>query len=203
MDELSAWRELIPLVLTAAWCHGPASPLLPAAFEPVLMAYGRSHSPVLIALVAVLTSVGMESVNYLGYGYLLRSRRLGRVRETSARLTALFARRPFLVCLLVAATPLPDWSARVLGAFARYPARRYLLAFALGRVPKFWLLATLGHALDPSGLVLLTIAAGSLLLTCAAMWLRRRQRSTAAAGAHRPTLILSHTEAHPQGTPAT
>jgi uncharacterized membrane protein YdjX (TVP38/TMEM64 family) len=185
MDELSSWPELIPLVLTAAWCHGPASPLLPAAFEPVLMAYGRSHSPLLIALVAVLTSVGMESVNYLGYGYLLRSRRLGRAREISARLTALFARRPFLVCLLVAATPLPDWSARVLGAFARYPVRRYLLAFALGRVPKFWLLATLGHALNPSGSVLLMIAAGSLLVTGAAMGLRR---------------LRSHTEAHPQGT---
>lgn len=33
----------------------------------------------------------------------------------------------------------------MLGAFARYPAQRYLLAFALGRIPKFWLLATLGH----------------------------------------------------------
>jgi membrane protein YqaA with SNARE-associated domain len=197
MGKLSAWPELIPLVLSAAWCHGPASPFLPAAFEPVLMAYGRSHSPLLIALVAVLTSVGVESMNYLGYGYLLRSRRLSRVRETSARLTALFARRPFLVCLLVAATPLPDWSVRVLGAFARYPARRYLLAFALGRVPKFWLLATLGHALQLSGTVLLTIAAGSLLLTYAAMWLRRLKGSNAAAGSHRSTLIMGHAETHP------
>jgi uncharacterized membrane protein YdjX (TVP38/TMEM64 family) len=181
VDELQSWPELIPLVLTAAWCHGPASPFLPAAFEPVLMAYGRSHSPLLIALIAVVTSVGVESLNYLGYGYLLRNHRLGRVRETSARLTALFARRPFLVCLLVAGTPLPDWGVRVLGAFARYPARRYLLAFALGRVPKFWLLATLGHALQLSGSVLLAIAAGSLLLTYAALWVRRRQASVAVA----------------------
>lgn len=177
MDKISSWVELIPLVLTAAWCHGPASPLLPAAFEPVIMAYGRTHPALLIALIAVVTSVAVESVNYLGYGYLLRSRRLGRVRETSARLTALFARRPFLVCLAVAATPLPDWSVRVLGAFARYPAQRYLLAFALGRIPKFWLLATLGHALQIPGSVLLAVAVGSLLLTYAVMWLRRRQRT--------------------------
>src|SRR5919112_6538983 len=110
MVNLPAWPELIPLILVAAWCHGPASPLLPGAFEPVLMAYGRSYSPMLIALIAVVTTVAMESVNYLGYGYLLRNRRVARVRETSAGLTALFARRPFLVCLLVAATPLPDWS---------------------------------------------------------------------------------------------
>ncbi len=92
MDELSSWVELVPLILSAAWCHGPASPLLPAAFEPVIMAYGRTHPAVLIAAIAVITSVAAESVNYLGYGYLLRSRRLGRVRQTSARLTALFAR---------------------------------------------------------------------------------------------------------------
>jgi uncharacterized membrane protein YdjX (TVP38/TMEM64 family) len=144
----------------------------------------------------------MESVNYLGYRYLLRSRRLGRVREISAHLTALFARCPFLVCLLVAATPLPDWSVRILGAFARYPARRYLLAFALGRVPKFWLLATLGHALQLSQTVLVTIAAGSLLLTCAVYGLRRWQGRTAAARSLRSTVMLGHIETHPQGTPA-
>jgi uncharacterized membrane protein YdjX (TVP38/TMEM64 family) len=177
MVEHSSWTELIPLVLTAAWCHGPASPLLPAAFEPVLMAYGRTHPPLLIALVAVVTTVIMESGNYLGYGYLLRSRRLTRVRASSARLTALFARRPFLVCLVVAATPLPDWGVRILGAFARYPARRYLLAFALGRVPKFWLLATLGQALQLSGSVLLAIAVGSLVLSYTVMWARRRHHT--------------------------
>ena len=184
MDELSSWPELIPLVLAAAWCHGPASPFLPAAFEPVLMVYGRNYSPLLVALVAGVASVAVESVNYLGYGYLLRSRRLSCVRQTSARLTTLFARRPFLVCLLVAATPLPDWSARILGGFARYPARYYLLAFGLGRLPKFWLVATLGHALQLSGPVLLTIAAGSLLLTYTAIWLRRRKGSVASGVFH-------------------
>lgn len=190
MDEPASWTELIPLVLTAAWCHGPASPLLPAAFEPVLMAYGRSYPPLLIALVAVVTTVLVESLNYIGYGYVLRSRGLNRARQASARLTELFARRPFLVCLLVAATPLPDWSARILGAFARYPARRYLLAFALGRVPKFWLLASLGHALQLSGSALLALAAGSLVLTYGLMWLRRRHGSiTGRAETHVQTSV--------------
>jgi uncharacterized membrane protein YdjX (TVP38/TMEM64 family) len=201
MVEPSSWTELIPLVLAAAWCHGPASPLLPAAFEPVLMAYGRSHPPLLIALIAVATSVAVESVNYLGYGYLLRSRRLGRVREISARLTALFARRPFLVCLLIAATPLPDWSVRILGALARYPARRYLLAFALGRVPKFWLLATLGHALQLSGSILLAVAAGSILLTYGVLGVRRWRTRSAPAPAYQ-SAPRSHADAPLQGTAA-
>src|ERR671920_605341 len=108
MDDLARWPELVPMVLAAAWCHGPASPFLPAAFEPVLMAYGRSFSPLLLALIATAVTVTMESINYLGYGYLLRHRRLRGVQTASARLTWLFQRSPFLLCLLVAATPLPD-----------------------------------------------------------------------------------------------
>jgi membrane protein YqaA with SNARE-associated domain len=167
MDELARWPELVPMILAAAWCHGPASPLLPAAFEPVLMAYGRSFSPLLLALIATAVTVGMEGINYLGYGYLLRHRRLGRVQKASARLTRLFQRSPFLLCLLVAATPLPDWSARILGALARYSARRYLLAFAVGRVPKFWVIAAVGHQLQISGRVLIALVLCSVLLTLA------------------------------------
>ena len=167
MDELARWPELVPMILAAAWCHGPASPLLPAAFEPVLMAYGRSFSPLLLALIATAVTVGMEGINYLGYSYLLRHRRLGRVQKASARLTRLFQRSPFLLCLLVAATPLPDWSARILGALARYSARRYLLAFAVGRVPKFWVIAAVGHQLQISGRVLIALVLCSVLLTLA------------------------------------
>lgn len=189
MDELARWPELVPMILAAAWCHGPASPLLPAAFEPVLMAYGRSFSPLLLALIATAVTVGMESINYLGYGYLLRHRRLGGVQKASARLTRLFQRSPFLLCLLVAATPLPDWSARILGALARYPARRYLLAFAVGRVPKFWVIAAVGQQLQISGRVLIALVLCSVLLTLAGRFsgdafsfVRGALRSTAPVG---------------------
>jgi uncharacterized membrane protein YdjX (TVP38/TMEM64 family) len=146
MGETSTWTGLGSLALLSAWCHGPASPFLPVAFEPVLLAYGRMYPPLTVALVGAAASIVAEAVNYLGYGYLLRHRRLRRVQQVSTRVTAWFARHPFLTCLLAASTPVPDWSVRILGALARYPARRYLLAFALGRVPKFWFIATVGQA---------------------------------------------------------
>jgi uncharacterized membrane protein YdjX (TVP38/TMEM64 family) len=68
---------------------------------------------------------------------------------------------------LVAATPLPDWSARILGALARYSTRRYLLAFAVGRVPKFWVIAAVGHQLQISGRVLIALVLCSVLVTLA------------------------------------
>jgi len=173
MGELARWQQLVPLFLAAAWCHGPASPFLPATFEPVLMAFGQTHTPALVAVSAAVISVVMESVNYLGYGYVLRSNRLGRIRTASARLTSLFQRRPFLTCLLVAATPLPDWSARILGAIARYSISRYLAAFLLGRTLSFWLLATIGQQLQPPRSLLVIVAVGSILLTYGTVCVRR------------------------------
>jgi membrane protein YqaA with SNARE-associated domain len=187
MGDLTRWQELVPLFIAAAWCHGPAGPFLPATFEPVVMAYGQTHTPALVALSAALISVVMECVNYLGYGYVLRSNRLGRIRSASARLTSLFQRRPFLTCLLVAATPIPDWSARILGAMARYSITRYLAAFLLGRMTSFWLLATIGQQFQPPRWVLLTAAGGSIVLTYGAVCLRRlRAVGAGHAGDHSP-----------------
>jgi membrane protein YqaA with SNARE-associated domain len=173
VGELARWQELVPLFIAAVWCHGPASPFLPATFEPVVIAYGRTHTPALVALSAAVISVVMEGVNYLGYGYVLRSNRLGRLRTASAGLTSLFQRWPFLTCLLIAATPLPDWSARILGAMARYSTSRYLAAFLLGRMTSFWLLATIGQQLQPPRSVLVIAAVGSIVLTYGTVCLRR------------------------------
>jgi hypothetical protein len=74
---------------------------------------------------------------------------------------------------LLASTPVPDWSARILGALARYPARRYLLAFALGRLPKFWLIASAGQLLHVTRGTALALALGSALVTYGAAVVRR------------------------------
>ena len=173
MSDLPTWTGLGSLALISAWCHGPASPLLPAAFEPVLMAYGRIYPPLVVALVGTAASIVVEAANYVAYRWLLHRRRLARVREVSARVTRIFERRPFLACLLVASTPVPDWSARILGALARYPARRYLLAFAAGRLPKFWVLATVGQVLQLSRSAVLALVIGSMLVTYGGVVLKR------------------------------
>jgi uncharacterized membrane protein YdjX (TVP38/TMEM64 family) len=179
MSAPSIWTGLGSLALISAWCHGPASPLLPAAFEPVLLAYGQMYPPLVVALVGTAASIVAEAINYVSYGYLLRGRYLLRVREVSAGLTRMFGRHPFLVCLLAAFTPVPDWSVRILGALARYPVRRYLLAFAVGRVPKFWLIATVGQALHISWWAVLALVLGSVLVTCAGVAARRLHEARA------------------------
>ncbi len=150
------WAELAklgPFIITTLLVHGPWSPLFPAAFEPMLLAFGKLYPPLLIAVLGAVLSVAMEWVNYRLYDWMSELKRLEalKARAASGRLVRLFARQPFLATWLFALSPAPDWGARVLAILARYSIRRYLLAFLLGRVPKFWLLATIGEALPVEG----------------------------------------------------
>ena len=179
------WAELAklgPFVVTTLLVHGPWSPLFPAAFEPMLLAFGKLYPPLLIAVLGAALSVAMEWVNYRLYNWMSELKRLEalKARAVSGRLVKLFARQPFLVVWLFALSPAPDWGARILGVLAAYPIRRYLLAFLLGRIPKFWLLATIGEALPVSPRVMV-VAAIVITVTLLSLGLWRHARLSRAS----------------------
>jgi uncharacterized membrane protein YdjX (TVP38/TMEM64 family) len=163
-DVFAELGKLGSFVLTTLWVHGPWSPLLPAAYEPVLLLFGKLYPPLLIAIVGAVLSVLMEGINYHVYDWMAGWRRLESLkrRAVQGRLVHLFERRPFLVVWLFALSPVPDWAARVLAVLAAYPIRRYMLAFLLGRIPKFWAFAALGDALPLSDR---TVLIGAIAVT--------------------------------------
>ena len=55
-EQFAEFGQFGAFILTTLWVHGPWSPLLPAAYEPVLMVFGKLYPPLLIAAVGVLTS---------------------------------------------------------------------------------------------------------------------------------------------------
>jgi membrane protein YqaA with SNARE-associated domain len=158
---------LVTFGLLTLWCHGPLSPLLPAAYEPVLLGYGRVYQPVLLAVLGASVSTSVEFANYYLYQRLLRVESVDRLlrRQETGRLTAPFYRRPFLTVWLCVLTPLPDWATRVLASHSGYSIRRYLSAVFLARLPRFWLLAALGFQLELGAGVLLWIVAVSAAVT--------------------------------------
>lgn len=163
------------MALITIWVHGPLSPLLPAAYEPVLMMFGRMYPSLLVAAVGTAANAYIEFVNYRMFAAMDRLALYRRLtaHPLFARATRWFARRPFLTTWLFAWSPLPDWIVRLLAPAARYDVRRYLLALALGRLPRFWVIAALGVWFRiPLGW-LIGIAAGSLLLTLVLTSLRR------------------------------
>jgi len=162
-------------ILLTLWCHGPLSPFLPAAYEPLLLFYGQLYPPLVVALAGALASAAVEYLNYHMYRAILGHASIGRVMSTRASRTvsALFARRPFLAVWICAWSPLPDWAARVLASHARYSIRRYLAAVLAGRIPKFWFLAAVGMHWAPSGATIAAIVLGSVVLTLGGIFFRR------------------------------
>lgn len=190
---------LVVFVLLTLWCHGPLSPLLPAAYEPVLLGFGRLFPPLLLAITGAVASTAVEYLNYHLYQKLLRVERLDRILRSPPveRLMGPFLSRPFLTVWLCVLTPLPDWAARVLVAYSGYPVRGYLTAVLLARLPRFWFLAALGFHLELGAGVVLSMVAASVVITLVAMW--RRQPTPASletampastAGPAAPSLLL-------------
>ncbi len=188
---LLRWPAAGPLVgffFVTVLLNGPLSPLLPAAYEPVLMVAGRVYAPSLIALVGVAGILAIEYLNYYLYRLAILHPHAGTVRQSRlvARTLALFERQPFFTVWLCAWSPLPYWAVRVLAPLAGYPVNRYLLATFLGRAPRLWFFAALGTVVPVSTQLLVmatvTMVAAALGIV-ARRALARRARVPVISGA--------------------
>lgn len=165
----------IAFVALTAWCHGPLSPILPAAFEPLLIEAGRHFPPFGLALSGASVATGAEWANYQLYRPLVRTRAGQQLLATrlGLRLGARFARQPFLTTWVVIFTPAPDWGARLLAVHARYSPSRYLGAVFLARVPRFWILASLGAVIRPNGWLLAGLVVVPIMTGVVTRWRKR------------------------------
>jgi membrane protein YqaA with SNARE-associated domain len=171
----------LALVLTLAWVFsdrlGSGASLwmlflysFPAEFivavvphEIPLIQLASRHDPFVLALVAGFGTVLTEVLNYRVVAYLATTSRVrrGLWSRPGRRVTALFARAPFLVLSMAGATPvIPFFPLRFLAVATGYPRWRYLLAGAVSRTPRFYLTALLGRALRIPGPVVLVLCVG-------------------------------------------
>ncbi len=164
IGALLVWPAAGPVIgffFVTVLLNGPLSPLLPAAYEPVLMVAGRVYTPLLVALVGIAGILAIEYLNYYLYRLAVLHPRAAGVRQSRmvGKTLALFERRPFFTVWLCAWSPLPFWAVRILAPMARYPVNRYLLATFLGRAPRLWFFAALGPVVPVSTRVLVMATA--------------------------------------------
>ena len=160
------------------WCNGPWSPLLPAFYEPVLLATGRTHGALPVAIVGTAGTLLVEWANYYVHAAAISSERLAGLREHRATswLSERFARRPFFYVWLCAWSPLPYWPVRTLSPLAGLSVPRHLLATGIGRFPRLWLIAAVGAVFQPPLWLLGAITIAPVFIAGAAWY---RQRNTA------------------------
>jgi membrane protein YqaA with SNARE-associated domain len=124
--------------------------------EPILIYFGTFHPPWVVALVAVVSTVMAEAVNYSLFGLFYETTALGAVAEKKAvrKTVDLFGRAPFTAILVAGFTPIPFFPVRFLVVMAPYPLYKYLLGVFISRAPRFYLLALFGEFFEVPGSLL-------------------------------------------------
>ena len=161
---------LVPDAATLVWlavlslpANSPLSPLLPTAFEPLIMEAAKWESVLAVTLVATASYMYMEYVNWYVYAWVLGWERLAALRSRpSVRWgIRMFGRSPFWMVVVFAFTPLPFFVARALAILYRYPLPQFLLATLVGRAPRFLIYAWFGDALHVPTWMLVTVIFGT------------------------------------------
>jgi membrane protein YqaA with SNARE-associated domain len=137
----------------------PANSLLPVPHEPGLLFFARFYPPHMIALAGCVgTGIG-AAIDYPVVKRAFLHPKIQRARDT--RLYALsvrwLMRYPFATIVLFAVTPLPVYVVRVLAPACGYPLWRYITATMVGRYPRYWLVAWIGHVFQIPGWVLFAL----------------------------------------------
>ena len=156
---------LIWLTVLGIPANSPLSPVLPTAFEPLIIEAAKFASPLAVSLTALGVYMYTEYVNWHLYAWVLHGEKAAWLRRQRwvERSVGYFARAPFASVVVFAFTPLPFWAVRGLAILRGYSLRAFLVATALGRWPRFFLYAWLGYTLHVPALVLvLVIVAGGV-----------------------------------------
>ncbi len=118
--------------------------------EPVVIWYGAHFGVWATAAVATAGTLASGWVDHRLFVPLI-----GRVADKPVmtqgvvgRMRGLFTRAPFTVIAVSGFAPVPSFPFKAMAFAERYPLGRYLAAVAVGRFPRYALLAWVGLALD-------------------------------------------------------
>jgi membrane protein YqaA with SNARE-associated domain len=138
--------DLAGIFLLGAYCI-PANSVVPIPHEPAMLYFAKYYHPFWCALAGTVGSLIACYSDYAMVGAAMRHRALSKTRES--RLfqwsTKWMKRYPFAITVLFSFTPLPIAIVRILAPAVDYSVRRYMLAQIVGRFPRFYILAYIGH----------------------------------------------------------
>lgn len=117
--------------------------------EPVLLYFGKFGVLWIVALLATVGNLVAALLDHSVFVPVLHHRSLQGYREKPLyrRAMALFRRAPMATVALASLAPVPFWPVKFLAFSGGYPLPRYLVGIAIGRLPRYYLLAWLGAAI--------------------------------------------------------
>lgn len=147
----------------------PANSLLPVPHEPGLLFFAKYYDPAWIALAGCVGTAVAAAIDYPVVKTAFNHPKIRRTRNTRLYRSSVkwLMRYPFMTIVVFAATPLPVYVVRVLAPATGYPLWRYMLATMIGRFPRYFAVAWVGHLVHIPSWVLLgmfLLLVGSLVL---------------------------------------
>lgn len=123
-------------------------PWLP--LRPMILLFGTLFAPWLIAILGGVATAWVEYFNYRMLGRVLTVSQIRAVTEKRLYQVAerWFKKFPFWIIVFTGFTPVPFAPFRVFAVSSRYPMDRYLGAVLVGRIPRYFLWASIGAAID-------------------------------------------------------
>jgi hypothetical protein len=160
---------LVWLAILSLPANSPLSPILPTAFEPLIMEAAKWERVWAVTAVGTTGYMYMEYVNWHVYRWVLGWDRLAGLRERRAVRWGVtrFARSPFWTVVIFAITPLPFWIVRSLAILHQYPLRKFLLGTLMGRVPRILFYAWFGELLRVPTVFLVGLIFGTAAIVIA------------------------------------
>jgi ribonucleoside-triphosphate reductase len=161
--------DLAGVFLLGAYCI-PANSVIPFPHEPAVLFFAQFYDPFMIAVAATIGSVIATFADYAMVGAAMRTRALASTRNSKLFQWAMrwMRRYPFAIIVLFSFTPLPISVVRILAPAIDYPIPRYIAAQLVGRLPRFYILALIGHAFHIPGWILgalVVVLIGSVVLS--------------------------------------
>ena len=149
----------------------PSHSIIPLPHEPAVVIAGKLADPMSVALTSGAAMFIACFLDYEAVNFFFNRTRVGSAREHRIYQGCVhyFLKAPFISLVVASFTPfIVFYPFRVLSPTSGYPLWRYMLAVFIGRVPRFYLEALLGHAFDWTNTI---IVGGVILLVCwAIMW---------------------------------
>lgn len=183
--ELGLYFLFMTVVMSIA-----SLPLAP----PTLLA-AKIAPPWLVAIVATAAAVVAGIFDHWFVRHAARLESLQRVRQRRYAalvfIETIFAKAeryakvaPFWTVVGFAAFPLPFTIVRILVPLSGYPLGRYVVAYALGRFPRIFVIATFGTVVEiPTNILIGLLVVGVVLAAGAAIWRRLTRRAATGADA--------------------
>ena len=159
------------IFLLAIYCI-PSNSVLPIPHEPAMLYFAKFYHPFWVALAGTIGTVVVSFADYAIVETAMKHPKIAGTREKGVFKWALarMSRYPFWIIVLFSIGPLPIAVIRVLAPASHYPVGRYVLAQIVGRFPRFFALAALGHFVVLPTWLIVVLAVGMTL----GMWLASR-----------------------------